>query len=290
MQGARLGPYVLDQELGSGGMGAVWRASGPAGPVALKLIRESEIEGRDAIDRFRREASIGLRVRHENVVRTLDVGEGWMSGGEGAEARVHYIALELVPGRTLQSLLFQHRSLPESLCRRAGAAVARGLGAIHAVGAIHRDVKPDNVVMSDEGAVKIIDLGVARSTRDEMRMTRPGSLVGSVLYTSPEQLEGQRLDGRADLWSLGVMLYEIVTGAHPFAAKDMSAFLRAVLDDPVPTVRSRCPAASPFFEEVVHVLLARDRSRRFETADDLARVLEEGEGSPWWSARAPRPR
>ncbi|MCG3135724.1 MAG: Serine/threonine-protein kinase PknL [Planctomycetes bacterium] len=284
MRGTRVGPYLVEDELGAGGMGAVWRASGPAGAVALKLVHESSIEGRDAVDRFRREAAIGLRVRHDNVVRTLDVGESMLPNG-----RVHWIALELIAGRTLQSLLFQHRSLPESLCRTTGAAVARGLAAIHEIGVIHRDVKPENVLVADDGRVKLIDLGVARSIREDMRMTRTGAMVGSVLYASPEQLGvGGRLDGRADLWSLGVLLYECATGVHPFRCGDMHSFLRAVLDDPIPTLRSRCPSATPFFEEIVHVLLARERTRRFETAGELARVLDEGESSPWWSARAPR--
>ena len=162
--------------------------------------------------RFRREVEVGRRVRHANVVRTLDADEIEIDGG-----RHRFIVMEHVEGRTLRALLEELGVVPEGLCRHVGREVAQGLAAIHVAGAVHRDVKPENVLITGLHAVKVMDLGVARLADEQMRLSGTGAFVGSVLYAEPEQFSSSaQVDGRADLHALGLVLYELATGRHPF--------------------------------------------------------------------------
>ncbi len=277
--GEALGPYQLFQELGSGGMGTVYRAEGPEGVVAVKIVRPQLFETDDALERFHREVAIGRTVDHPNVVRTY--------GGGEADGR-HYLAMELVEGQTLDALLKELERVPEELCRHIAHEVTQGLAAIHAAGAIHRDIKPENVLITPGHIVKIMDLGVARSMNDAMALSRTGMFVGSLCYSSPEQLKGggKAIDGRVDLHALGLVLYELSTGVNPYVADEFGQVVRKVLHDEPRRLGDVNPQVSPFFEEVVHNLLAKDRDERFASAGDLLLALEEGEDSAWWHARA----
>ncbi len=275
--GTVLGPYCIDRELGSGGMGTVYRAKGPEGAVALKVVHPQLLDGADAVERFRREVEIGRAVDHPNVVRTL-------AGGE-ADGR-HFMAMEYVEGQTLDGLLDELEHVPEELCRHIGREVCKGLAAIHAAGAIHRDVKPDNVLIAPDHVVKIMDLGVARSMDDALRLSQSGMFVGSVEYAAPEQFKGGDVDGRTDLHALGLVLYELASGAHPYRGGSFHEVLSRVCDTEPRRLGDVNLQLSAFFEEVVHTLLVKDPRGRFASAAQLLEVLEDGEDSTWWHERA----
>jgi tetratricopeptide (TPR) repeat protein/energy-coupling factor transporter ATP-binding protein EcfA2 len=280
MIGTTLGPYRIDRELGAGGMGKVWAASAPGGgTVALKVIHPHLVPDADALARFRREAEVGVSIRHPNVVATLARGE---SDGR------HWLALEYVEGQTLRALGQELGTVPEELCRHVAHEIAAGLAAIHAAGIVHRDMKPENVLITRENVVKVMDLGVARGAEDDARVTKTGAFVGSLQYAAPEQFTGggKGLDGRADLHALGVLLYELATGTNPFEDPDWRVVFGRVLKETPRRLGSVNPQVSPFFEEVVHTLLAKDRDQRFASASELASVLEAGEASPWWASKA----
>jgi tetratricopeptide (TPR) repeat protein len=214
-------------------------------------------------------------------VRTLDADEIEVDG-----ERHRFIVMEHVEGRTLRALLEELGAVPEELCRHVGREVAQGLAAIHAAGAVHRDLKPENVLITREHVVKVMDLGVARLADEQVRLSGTGAFVGSVLYAAPEQFSSSaQVDGRADLHALGLVLYELATGRHPFEAEDVRSVVRNVLDATPRRCSELNPQLSPFFEELVHVLLAKDREQRFGDAGELARVLADGEDSDWWKAR-----
>ncbi|NUN52908.1 MAG: protein kinase, partial [Planctomycetaceae bacterium] len=290
MIGSQLGPYRLDRELGSGGMGRVYAASVsktaaglPCGTrVALKIVHPHLLESGGYFKRFLQEAQIGRAVRHPNVVRTLDV-DAFVQGG----VQFHVLVMEFVEGQTLRALLDEMERVPEGLCRHVGRETAAGLAAIHAAGAVHRDLKPENVLITPDHQIKIMDLGVARLRDETVRLSRTGAIAGSLLYAAPEQFGSEgRADPRADLHALGVLLYELAAGVHPFLADDSAAVMHRIVHEEPPRLGDRNTQVSPFLEEVVHRLLEKDPERRFSSAAEVARVLEEGEGSPWWTERA----
>jgi tetratricopeptide (TPR) repeat protein len=289
-----LGPYRIERELGSGGMGKVYAASASDGAtVALKVVHPHLVADADALARFRREAAVGISIRHANVVATLAAGED-----DGRQ----WLALEYVEGQTLHALQQELGTVPEELCRHVAHEVAAGLAAIHATGIVHRDMKPENVLITRDNVVKVMDLGVARGAEDDARITQTGAFVGSLQYAAPEQFGAlaprsatseassakgvDAIDGRADLHALGVLFYELSTGANPYQDSDWRVVFQRVLKETPRRLGAVNPQISPFFEEVVHTLLAKDRDARFASAAELASVLEAGEDSPWWSARA----
>jgi tetratricopeptide (TPR) repeat protein len=260
-------------------MGKVYRATGPEGPVALKIVHPHLLETPGFFKRFLREAEIGRRVEHANVVRTLDCDA--LSGH-------HFLVMEYVEGQTLRELLHDLERVPEELCRHVGREVARGLAAIHAAGVVHRDLKPENVLITLEHVVKVMDLGVARLQDEAIRLSQAGDFVGSLEYAAPEQFRAEDCepDGRADLYALGVLLYELATGQHPYRDEDASKLIAHILTDEPRRAGEVNPQLSAFLEEAIHTLLAKDRDARFASAGELATVLDEGERSEWWTARA----
>lgn len=263
----RVGPYRLVREIGRGGIGRVYEAVDPAGTtVALKCLPTGTSRVSD--ERLIREAQV--RIAHPNVVRTL-------AGGLGADGRP-YLAMELLRGRTLREALAS---------KDAGGVVgavrqaARGVAAIHAQGLVHRDIKPENLFLCEDGAVKVLDLGIAAFHDEQARLTDTGAVVGTPAYVAPEQLEGGgHLDPRSDVWALGVVLFEGLTGVSPFKRDTALATMFAVSSAPVPSLRQHAPGASEELEAVVARCLERDSSRRFATASALADALEALPESP----------
>jgi tetratricopeptide (TPR) repeat protein len=279
--------------------------------VAVKVLHPHLCERAGFVRRFRREADLGRRVRHENVVRTLDAATGECDG-----ERLHFVVMEHVAGRTLRALVDDLGRLPEELCRHVGREAAKALDAIHAAGAVHRDVKPENVIISapraDEGvakrqqakelgaggaraghapvtpeqSVKVMDLGVARLVDESMRVSQSGAFVGSVRYAAPEQFASDEVDGRADLYALGLTLYELATGTHPFAGDEFHVVLKKQMSETPRPAGELNPQLSPFFEDLVARLVEKDRAKRIASAADLVRILEEGEESAWWRERS----
>jgi serine/threonine protein kinase/tetratricopeptide (TPR) repeat protein len=296
--GRTLGAWRIESVLGSGGMGAVYLATDAKGArAAVKVIHPHLLERPGFFKRFLREAEIGRRVRHANVVRTLDADES-VEGG----ARRRFLVMEYVEGRTLRSLLAESGKVPEALCRHIGREIAAALAAIHAAGAVHRDLKPENVLVTRDHVVKVMDLGVSRLADEAARLSQTGAFVGSLLYAAPEQFGGlaprsatsaassakgvDAVDGRADLHALGLVLHELATGAHPFAHDDFRVVVRRIADEAPRRCGEVDPQIAPFFEEVVATLLAKKPEDRFASADELFRVLDEGEESAWWRERA----
>jgi predicted ATPase len=291
MQGTTLGPYRIDAELGSGGMGKVYAATvvgrcpglAEGTRVALKVVHPHLLETSGFFKRFMREAEIGKSVRHENVVRTFDA-DAIATGG----VQHNLLVMEYVQGQTLRALLQELDRVPEELCRHIGREVAKGLAAIHAAGVVHRDMKPENVLITADHVVKVMDLGVARLNDEALRLSQTGAFVGSIHYAAPECFSegGKHVDGRADLHALGLVLYELACGTNPYHADDVPQILKRVLHEEPRRIGDINPQLSPFFEEVVHNLLAKKPDDRFADATTLLSVLEEGEKSDWWKARA----
>ncbi|MCB9824676.1 MAG: protein kinase [Planctomycetes bacterium] len=286
-----IGPYRLDAVLGRGGMGTVHAATvaeaTPTAPpvgtrVAVKVLHAHLAEEASFVERFEREARAGLAVHHPGVVRVLDVGKA----DDGGALRP-YLVMELVEGTPLSDVLGDLGKVPEGLARHIGREVARALAAIHEAGLVHRDVKPGNVLLTPDERVRLLDLGVARwHGAGSTRLSETGQFVGSILYAAPEQLAGEEsLDGRADLYALGLLLHELVVGHHPFEAPSLAAVIRRQLDETAAPPSASVPDVSPWFDEVVATLLAKDPAGRFADARALARVLDAGEDDPWWQER-----
>ena len=291
MKGVRLGAYRILGDLGSGGMGRVFlaevvdKAPGleTGCPVALKVIHPHLLEKPGFFKRFLRESEIGKSVRHANVVRCHDCDAVLHEG-----VQQNFLVMEYVEGQTLRDLLEELGRVPEELCRHVGREIAEGLAAIHEAGVVHRDLKPENVLITEDHVVKVMDLGVARLQDEAIRLSQTGAFVGSLEYAAPEQLHssGDAADGRSDLHALGVLLYELATGRHPFRADDARTVLRSILDDEPRKVGEVNPQLSAFFEEFVQTLLAKDPEARFASASIVARVLDAGERGTWWQSRA----
>ncbi len=273
--GAEVGPYRVVAPLGAGGMGEVYRAHDPrlGREVALKLLPEAQASDPERRRRLAQEARAASALDHPNVVAVYDVGEH-----EG----VPYIVMQLVEGRPLRERIGQLR-LREAVT--LGIQVADALAAAHARGIVHRDLKPENVVVTERGVAKVLDFGLAKLVEGDWRetptedkdalVTRDGQVVGTVAYMSPEQAEGRPVDARSDLFSLGSVLYEMVTGERAFPGKSRASILSAILrDDPVPA-GERKKGVPPPLDQVLARALRKDPDRRFQSAADFRVALVE---------------
>ena len=223
MIGDKLDGYTIQAELGSGGMGKVYLAdTAETGlKVALKVIHPHLVAKEGFRNRFAREVEAGRRIRDQNVVATLGAGEVEVDGKPTL-----YIAMEFVEGQTLRDLLAELGRVPEDLCVHIGREVARALCGIHEANVFHRDIKPENVFITPDSRIKVMDLGVAVLADESMRLSQSGVFVGSVLYAAPEQFAEIPPDGRADLYNVGLLLYELATGRHPFQSDDMATVIQ----------------------------------------------------------------
>jgi serine/threonine protein kinase/tetratricopeptide (TPR) repeat protein len=291
VQGTQLGPYRLLSELGSGGMGTVHAAEvaeAVAGletgqKVAVKVIHPHLLGSPGFFKRFLREAELGRRVVHENVVRTFDVDATELEG-----KAVHYMAMEYVEGRSLRKLLLDLGTIPEALLREIALQTAAGLAAIHEEGIVHRDLKPENILITDDHEIRIMDLGVAKLQEASIAITQEGQFAGSLLYAAPEQFGAGETGPSADLYSLGVLLYELATGDNPFRRDNAPAAIEAQLKLQPPRITDRNTETTTFFAELVATLLAKRPAERFASAQALHDVLAEAERSRWWTELAPR--
>ncbi|MHC4551122.1 MAG: protein kinase domain-containing protein, partial [Planctomycetota bacterium] len=278
----RLGPYRLLETLGAGAMGTVYLAQDEEEDrrVALKALHPHLLERKGLFKRFQREALAGERVKHPNVVRTLDCGLQ-MDG----ETPYCLLVMEYVEGRTLRTLLHELQTVPEALLREIARQVAAGLEAIHEAGIVHRDLKPENILITRDHQVRIMDLGVARLTEVSTALTKEGQFAGSLLYAAPEQFRGESVGPEADLYALGVTLFELAAGANPFRHDDAAAVVTAHLETVPPKLDRRAEDASPFLAEIVATLLQKNVAERFGSAAFLKEVLDQGERSAWWAQR-----
>jgi tetratricopeptide (TPR) repeat protein len=285
--GREIGPYRVESELGCGGMGRVYRATviGPAtglpeaAQVALKMIHPHLLASPGYFKRFMQEADVGRRVRHTNVVRTLDVDARQVDG-----EIVHYLVMEFVHGKSLRQVARELGVVPEAMLREIARQAADGLAAIHALRIVHRDIKPENILITDDYDVRIMDLGVAKVLEATISIARAGQFAGSMLYGAPEQFDDLPIGPAADLYSLGVTLYELATGEYPFRRDSQAAVIDAHLRTTPPPAIERNPQLSRFFSELIAKLVAKRAEDRFASARALQLALEEGERSEWWAA------
>jgi serine/threonine protein kinase len=265
----RLGRYEIIEELGRGAMGVIYKARDPVigRYVAVKTIRLGDFTDSAHVaelhSRLMREAQSAGILSHPNIITIFDVGE---------EAGLAYFAMELVEGATLEHIVEGEQRLDESTIVSIARQTADALGFAHQRGIVHRDIKPANIMLTRDGRVKVADFGIAKV--GSTKMTQTGMLLGSPSYMAPEHFLGKPLDGRSDIFALGILLYELVTGQPPFTAENLGTLsYKIVHEDPVPPINLK-PGINPKLNALIVKALARDPAARFQTAEELCAALD----------------
>ena len=278
-QQEQLPEFVLLRKLGSGGMGTVYLARAKDGTdlVALKTMNAKLADDKDFVNRFHREAKALSKLRHPNVAGIL---------GHGERDGVCWLAMEYIQGDSLMAVLRTHRVLPETYALRLVRQVADGLGhAWSAAQLIHRDIKPENILVvragariedwDDEDRAMLIDFGLVKSNRDDERLTQTGMTIGTPLYMSPEQVRGEALDNRSDIYGLGATLYHLLTGATPYNGSSPGSIMSAHLTEAVPDPGLRVPSLSQATRSLVMMSMAKMASDRFTTCAGFSAACDE---------------
>jgi uncharacterized RDD family membrane protein YckC len=282
-ESGHLDHFVVGKRLGSGGMGAVYLAHDASldRAVAIKILPDEMALKAEAHERFIREAQAQARLSSPNVVQIYFIGRvpgeslatpipGAASAGPGSL----YFAMELAPGGSLEASLDRGELLDPELGRRQMIHVARGLRDAYAEGIVHRDIKPGNLLLGRDGAVKIADFGLAKPRDPNLGLTREGAVLGTPLYMAPEQAMGEPLDHRADMYALGATFFHLLTGSPPFDAPNAVAMISRHLTAKTPRVRERVAAVPLRLAAIVERLMAKDRAQRYATYDDLLAALD----------------
>lgn len=286
--GQQLGDYLLETELGRGSMGVVYRATGvrQGKPFAVKVLLEPLASDMSFVTRFTREARIIGNLRHPNIVRVFDAGR---------QGQHLYFVMEYFAGQTAGHMLRERGRLPVGQVIEIAAQAADALDYAHVHGRlVHRDVKPENLLVDRWCRVKVLDFGLAR-VEGLHSITMAGTVVGSLYYVSPEQLLGHKLDGRTDVYALGVSLYEMLTGQRPFRGQTLTEMSQAILSGtPVPPSQIE-PSIPSELERIIERALARDLDKRYGRAEELMRDLRalqsamSPDGAPPLAARSDSP-
>ncbi len=279
--GSRLGPYEILAPLGSGGMGEVYRARDTklGRDVAVKVLPADLADDPEALSRLEREARAVAQLSHPNILAIHDFGRQ----GETA-----YAVMELLEGETLRARLEQG-ALPARKAVDLAVQIAEGLAAAHEKGIVHRDLKPENVFVTGEGRVKLLDFGLAKRTDSTMgsgsrlqtvdKHTEPGTVMGTVMYMSPEQVRGETADHRSDIFSFGIVLYEMLTGQQAFKRETAAESMTAILKEDPPEIAAGGPGPSPGLQRIVQHCLEKKPGERFQSARDIAFALQALSGS-----------
>lgn len=267
--GKTIGRYEILEHIGEGGMAEVYKAYDPGinRAVALKVLRVEHCQNEEHKTRFLREAKAAGALTHPNIVTVYDVGSI-----EGAP----YLMMELLEGQTLGDVLSSGRKLSMPSIAKIGAQLARALDYAHAKGVVHRDMKPDNIILGTDGeSIKIADFGIARLDESSAsESTQVGMMLGTPRYMSPEQASGIAVDGRSDLFAVGVIMYEMITGQKAFDAQSMPTLIMQIVQkDPVP-IRQITAHAPVGLQKIVNKLLQKKPERRFQSGHELERALE----------------
>ncbi len=268
LTGQTIGRYCVQSLLGAGGMGRVFLAedAGLGRRVALKLLREYFTHDESHVHRFRREARAASALNHPNIVTIHEIGQS---------GPVHFIATEFIDGETLRRAMAR-TPMPVHEVLDVAVQVASALQAAHEAGIVHRDIKPENIMLRRDGIAKVLDFGVAKlgvvaavPAAHSLDRTTPGTVIGTAAYMAPEQARGQDVDARADLWSLGVVLYEMLTGRLPFAGESASDVVAAILTTQPSPLARHAPEAPDELQRIVHKCLEKNPEERYQSANDL---------------------
>ena len=261
------GRYEIIKKLGKGGMGVVYQAHDPQidRTVALKVLREDRVVSEDFVLRFFKEAKFIGRLSHPNIVTVYDVGR---------DHGTIYIAMEYLQGQPFNEVIRSGRLSIEKIIDIA-LQIANALGYAHEKGIVHRDIKPSNIILTDEGNVKLTDFGIARAEdSNAAQQTQAGVILGTPFYMSPEQVMGKRADGRSDLFSLGVILYELIVGRKPFKGDHFTAIFRAITDD-IPVAPLKIDASIPqSLSDLIMKALSKNPNERFQTSKEMGDALK----------------
>jgi serine/threonine protein kinase/beta-lactam-binding protein with PASTA domain len=266
--------YRLDRKLGEGGMATVYCGTDTLlrRRVAVKVLREQYAADEEFVRRFYQEAESAARLSHPNIVATYDVGR---------EGRLYYIVMELVDGPSLAEIIAGDGRLPEPVAIDYAVQICSGLAYAHRQGLLHRDLKPANILVTKDDVVKLSDFGIARAvTAQTMALTKPGLVMGSVHYISPEQAQGHELHESSDLYSVGVVLFQMLTGRLPYSGESPVTVALKHISDPVPTIDTKDLGTSPALAAIVNKLLQKHPENRFRSASDVATALREARERP----------
>jgi eukaryotic-like serine/threonine-protein kinase len=260
------GRYEVLERVGSGGMADVYLASDQllGRKVAVKILHHRFAEDQEFVERFRREASSAAGLSHPNVVSIFDRGE-W----DGT----YYIAMEYLPGRTLKAIVRQRGALEPAVAIDIVVQILRAARFAHRRGVIHRDIKPHNVILDEEGRAKVTDFGIARAGASDMTLT--GSIMGTAQYLSPEQAQGHAVSESSDLYAIGVVLYELLAGKVPFEGETAVTIALQHISQEPPPPSSLSPAVPPELDAIVLRALRKDPAQRYQSADELIAALEQ---------------
>ena len=266
------GRYLLLRVIGTGGMGAVFEAEHTVTKrrVALKVIHRELLDRANVAERFLREAQAPAALRHPSIVEVLDAGQE--PDGQ------FFLVFDLLEGITLHAALKQNRIHPIDVIPVC-VSVLSGLAVAHAKGLVHRDIKPGNIFLVNGSIeqVKLLDFGIAKEIGDGARqraLTAPGAIVGTARYMSPEQAGGREIDGRADLWAVGAILYRTFTGSAPFSNQSFAQHISSLIHQPIPPVRLECPLISEELGYVIDRALEREPADRWQSAEEMRQALE----------------
>jgi serine/threonine-protein kinase len=251
-------------------MGSVFKARriSPGEIVAFKALPPSFAKNANLVARFKREVRILISLKHENIIQGFD---------SGSIGNLHYLAMEFVDGQTVFKELVREKRLSRGRVINIMTAVARALAYAHSEGLIHRDVKPDNILIRNDGVVKLCDLGLAREQADT-GFTMIGTKLGTPKYMSPEQVEGSKdIDGRADIYSLGATAYHLLTGEVPHSAPTGTMIMRAQMFGTIQPIKQVLPDADPVLAAIIEHCLAKNPDDRYQTMDELVTDLERAE-------------
>ena len=259
--------YELEELVGSGGMSSVYRAHDRLldRTVALKVLHEHHLQDPEHVERFRREARSAAVLSHPNIVTVIDRGEH-----DGRQ----FIVFEFVGGDNLKRLIELNKPLPVATALELATQIARALSFAHRSGLVHRDVKPQNVLLNGDGQAKVTDFGIARSLDVQRGMTQTGTVLGTSDYIAPEQAQGLHVDEQTDIYSLGVVLYELLTGEVPFPGENFVAVAMQHINEPPPSARAKRSDVPARVDAAVQRAMAKDPRDRFPTMADFGRELE----------------